>query len=819
MLKNYFKIALRNLLKHKLYSAINLIGLSVGLGISVLIFLFIQHENSFDDFHANKDRIARVLWESGEEGNVEISASTPLAFPTTVKAKFEGVEKVTHYVNTGALAKVQGEQSIDQRLHVVSADFLDIFSFEVLKGEQNPFLNENDAAQVMITEEVAVKYFGTADVVGKVLLIQLGSDYESFTIKSVLFNPPSNSSLDFEVLLPEKTLKTILGDDYQDRWHNSNGGSFVLLAEGSTISNLEAGFASLIEETVERDEEEDTYNVLLQPMKEIHLDSSIQTDLVVSTNPQLLWILSGIAILILLIACINFTTLSIGRSATRAKEVGVRKTMGAAYKQLFGQFMTESVLVTIAAAIVGIVLAHLLLPLFNNLFEKTLEIVFSPIQIGIIVSLLIFITFLAGAYPALFLSQLRPIAVLKSNLNLNFGKQGLRKFLLGFQLFLSLFLLACTFIMYKQMKDINQYNLGFTKDNILMVEVPAIPDQSIIDVIYKSFQKADRFKNVIQQNAQIESVAIANATYGNDTWWQGGFPDKTGQMQYFKFSFVGAGYADILNLEFVEGRNFSAEIPSDSSAVIINEAFAKLMKMENPLQEQIYSAKNEGFTDNRIIGVMKDFHHASLYNKIEPVMIALDPLAIFSGISSLSISGGTNPTVYIKSATDDFPALLSTLKTEWSSLYPEEPFNFSFLDEVVQRQYVADQRLGKMVGLASIIAILIAAMGLFALASLAITGRMKEIGIRKVMGASAYNISVMFNKEFLKITLVGIVLAMPFSYWLMTQWLNQFEIKSSPGAGIFIATIALGVAFTVIIVSFQTIKAGLMNPVRSLKEE
>ncbi len=819
MLKNYFKIALRNLLKYKLYSTINLVGLSLGLGISILIFLFVQHENSFDDFHEKKDRIARGLWESGAEGNVDKGASTPMAFPTTIKAKFTGVEKASHYVNTGALVKVEGEQSVDQGLHVVSDDFLDIFSFEVIKGEKNPFVNDNSANQLVITEAVAEKYFGTTDVIGRTFLIQLGATYEPFTVKSVLANLPSNSSLDFEVLLPESTLKTIIGEDYQDRWHNTNGGSFVLMAEGTTIPTLEAGFAALMNETVERDAEEDTYNLLLQPLEEIHLDGEIQTDSVVSTNPRLLWILSGIAILILLIACINFTTLSIGRSATRAKEVGVRKTMGAAYKQLFGQFMTESVLMTIAAALVGIILANLLLPIFNELFEKTLEIVFSPVQIGIIICLLIFITFIAGAYPALFLSQLKPIAVLKSNLNLNFGKQGLRKFLLGFQLFLSLFLLACTFIMYKQMKDINEYSLGFTKDNILMVEVPAIPDPSFVTTIQKSFQKAHRFQQVIQQNAQIEIAAIANATYGNDTWWQGGFPDKTGQMQYFKFSFVGAGYADLLNLEFVEGRNFSADIPSDSSAVIINEAFARLMKMENPLQEQIYSAKGEGFKDNRIIGVMNDFHHASLYEKVEPVMIALDPLAIFSGINSLSISGGTNPTVYIKPATDDFQSLLAMIKTEWSNLYPEEPFKFSFLDEVVQQQYVADQRLGKMVGLASIVAILIAAMGLFALASLAITGRMKEIGIRKVMGASVYNISLMFNKEFLKITLVGILLAMPFSYWLMSKWLNQFEVKSAPGVGVFVVTIALGVAFTVIIVSFQTIKAGLMNPVRSLKEE
>lgn len=819
MIKNYFKIAFRNLVKHKLYTGINLIGLSLGLGISILIFLFIQHENSFDNFHSKRDRIARLLWESGEYDNVKIGATVPLAAPPILKAKFEDVEKATHFVDTEALLKVEGEQSNHQDLHIISADFLEIFSFDVLKGAKNPFENENESSNIALTEKTAIKYFGSTDVIGKTLLIQLGVAYEPFVIKSVLAELPANSSINFEILMPESTLKTIIGEDYNERWHNTRGGSFLLLKEGSSTATLEAGFSRLIDELVTRDEEEDVFNLLLQPLEEIHLESNILGELTTVTNPKLLWILSGIAILILLIACINFTTLSIGRSATRAKEVGVRKTMGAAYKQLFGQFMTESALVTVAAALVGIMLAHLLLPVFNNLFEKTLEIVFSPVQVGIIVCLLIFITFIAGAYPALFLSQLKPIAVLKSNLNLNFGKQGLRKFLLGFQLFLSLFLIACTLIMYKQMQDINKYNLGFTKDNILMVEVPAIPDPDFVSIIQKSFQKADRFKKVIQQNAQIESAAISNATYGNDTWWQGGFLDKTGKMQYFKFSFVGAEYADLLNLEFVEGRNFSAEIPSDSNAVIINEAFARLMKMENPLQEQIYSAKGEGFKDNRIIGVMKDFHHASLYDKIEPVMIALDPVAIFSGINSLSISGGTNPTVYIKAASNDFQAVLSTLKSEWNNLYPEEPFNFSFLDEVVQRQYVADQRLGKMVGLASILAISIAAMGLFALASLAITGRMKEIGIRKVMGASAYNISLMFNKEFLKITLIGIVLAMPFSYWLMNKWLEQFEVKSTPGVGIFIATIVLGVAFTVIIVSFQTIKASLMNPVKSLKEE
>lgn len=819
MLKNYFKIAFRNLSKYKLYTAINLIGLSVGLGISSLIFLFVQHENSFDDFHKNKDKIVRVLWETGENGNAEISASSPLAAPGLLKTKYEGILKATHYVGNSSLMKTEGNQSQDQQFFIVSPDFLDIFTFNVLHGSKNPLSNEANTKGIVMTEEAAEKYFGTADAVGKTLFIQLTSNFEPYEVKTVLSSLPSNSSLDFDILLHESNLKEIAGDDYEEEWHLTYGGSFLQLNDQVDISALEASFVTFLDQTVERDEEEEVYSLKLQPLQDIHLSTLVQTSLSISTNPKLLWILSGISILILLIACINFTTLSIGRSATRAKEVGVRKTMGAAYKQLFSQFMVESFIVTIISAAIGILLAKLILPVFNNLFNKSLIISFGASQIGIISLLLLTITFIAGAYPALFLSNLKPISVLKSSLNMNFGKQGLRKFLLGFQLFLSLFLLACTFIMYNQMKNIQDYNLGFTKDNIVMVEVPAVPDRSLVNMVKKSFKKANLYKQKIQNNAQVQEVAIGNATYGNNTWWEGGFPNKQGEMSYFKFNFVGPEYAHLIDLEFIKGRNFSLDIPSDSNAVIVNESFVKMMNMDNPLSSSIESSDPEGFKDVRIVGVIKDFHHAALYDKIDPLVIALNPMTIFSGIMSLNISGGSSPSVFVKSTTGNYEELIATLKEEWEVLYPEEPFTFTFLDEVVQRQYMADQQLGKMVGISSIIAILIAAMGLFALASLAITGRLKEIGIRKVMGASTLNISLLFNKEFLKITLIGILAAMPFSYYIMDQWLNQFAVKSSPGYLVFGLTIILGVLFTVVIVSVQTIKASLMNPIDTLKDE
>jgi putative ABC transport system permease protein len=819
MLKNYFKIAFRNLAKYKLYTGINLIGLSVGLGVSILISLFIQHENSFDDFHENGDRIVRVLWESGELSNAEIEASTPLAAPKVLKDKFQGVLKSTHYIDQGSLVKKEGAQSQHQQYMTVSSDFLDMFSFPVMHGQRNPFMESASANTVVITESAALKYFGKSDAVGETLLFQLAATFEPFTIKTVLADPPSNSSLNFEILLPEHTLVNIVGEGYDERWHNTFGGSFLLLDKNTSIENLEASFVPLIADLVERDEESEVYNLLLQPLAEIHLDSEISTGLIATTNPKLLWILSGVAVLILLIACINFTTLSIGRSATRAKEVGVRKTMGAGYQQLFGQFMTESFLLTISSAIIGLILATLLLSTFNNLFTKSLEIAFSPIQLLIISGLLLFITFLSGAYPAIFLSQLKPIAVLKSSLNMNFGKQGLRRFLLGFQFFLSLFLLACTLVMYKQMDAVNNFDLGFSKDDVLMVEVPAIPNQDLVEMMKMSFEKANRFKQIVEKNANVQIAGISNATYGNSNWWTGGYTNNVGDMQYFKFGFVDPDYANLMGFKFKEGRNFSKEFMSDSNAFVVNESFAEATKMDNPLRQQIKATNDEGFADHKIIGVIADFHQGSLYDKIEPLVLVMNPKLLFSGINSLNISGASNPVVFIKSGTSDFNSLRASLEKEWTTLYPEEPFNFSFLDEVVQAQYVADQRLTKMAGMASIIAILIAAMGLFALASLAITGRLKEIGIRKVMGASVLNISLLFNKEFLKITTIGIVAAIPFSYWIMNEWLKQFETNSGLGAGAFLLTVLAGVFFTVAIVSFQTIKAGRMNPVKILKDE
>lgn len=811
MWKNYFKIAVRNLLKHRLYTAINLIGLSIGLGVGILVFIFVQRENTFDTFHQNGDRIARVLWQE-KRGT---SAYAPMAAPQGIKENVSGVATTSHFLNTTNLTKLPGGKSVMQQYYVVGQDFLNMFSFPSLKGERNPLGEKHSVA---ITEKAAKRYFGNDNPIGKTLLVQLGPDFEPFVVKTVLKNPPQNSSIQFEVLLSDKVLPDLVGRDISQNWFNTFGGCFVMLSKGTSLEKAQQQLSAYISGVVkDKLEKNDIYQLKLQPIHQMHLDTEHGGDLVSNTDPQLLWILASVALLILLIASINFTTLAIGRSASRAREVGVRKVMGAAYKQLIMQFMTESFVIILISTGLGIVLAELLLPVFNNLFEKSLVLDFGWAQWGIVLALMLLITLVSGAYPALFLSNLRPVQVLKSSIQVKFGKQGLRKALVGVQFFISLFLIACTLIMYRQMKLVKAYNLGFNKDNVITVNIPATPQQSLTKQTLDGFQKAQQYKFRVEKNPEVAKAGIAIATYGNDSWWRAGFPTEDGKMFYFRFNIVDPDYAKVLGLRFKEGRDFSIDFPSDSNALILNEAMASALKMNSPLQEQLKSTKK--FRDHHIIGVTQDFHYASLFEKIKPAMLVMNPKLLFSGITDLNIPGEVNPKLFVKASTDNLQAVLAALQKDWQQLFPEEPFEYGFLDEAVQAHYKAEDQLEQMVTIAAIIAIVIASMGLFSLTSLAITGRMKEIGVRKVLGASAMHISVMFNREFLKITLLGVIAALPVSYWLMGQWLEKFKVKAAPVSGALLLTIFLGVLFTILIVSFQTVRASWVNPVKTLKEE
>ena len=627
---------------------------------------------------------------------------------------------------------------------------------------------------------------------------------------------PANSSIQFEVLMNDQNLDFSVDEDSQNSWFNVYGDTYVKLNEGQSKESVEAGVEGMMKKMLGEDYKAGEYFFTLQPLAEMHLTDNPNTGMIESTRPTLLWILAGIAFLILLIACINFTTMAIGRSTTRAKEVGVRKTMGADFGQLVFQFLTEAFLTTIAALVGGLILAEVLLPTFNNLFEKELTLVYGPVQILILVVLVILITAMAGAYPALFMSSLRPIKVLKGNLSIRFGKQALRKGLVAFQFFISFLLIASTLIMVNQMEAIRSFDLGFDQEMVVIVDIPEVPSTSFVKSINEGFQQAELYRQALIGRSEVEFAGLTISTYGDEAFWDAGFPVDGEEQFNFRVNFVGGDYIKAMSLELAQGRDFNPMPGSDSSAFIINETFAAAMKWDDPLGEMM---PNSRFKPHEIVGVVKDFHHNSLYNDIQPVLLAKSPETFFSGINTLMISSATNPKVIVKGNGTDFEAFRALLESEWKQVFPHEAFSFSFMDQTVEEQYKADERLGKMVFLAAGIAILIAAMGLFAMAALSIAGRTKEIGIRKVLGASSLSISWMFNKEFLLITVVGVLVALPLSLYFMQGWIAQFAVKVWPSWLNFGVLGVAGIAFTLMIVSAQSYRATQMNPVKTLKDE
>lgn len=814
MLKNYLKIALRNLLKYKLHTGINIIGLTLGLGVSILIFFFVQFESSYDKFHTEKDQIFRLRRFEGGEGEGSFSYSTPIITAPTFASEFPQVEAATRYIGGASQAYLDESTTQNQNYFLVSADFLKIFDFELLRGDRNQVLQEKFG--VVITESCAQKYFGDSNPIGQSIRMKMGDNYEEYQVTGLLKDIPGNSSLQFEMLINDENLDFTVDEQGRNNWFHVFGDTFIKTNDPLAKASIEEGSVPMMKKVLGEEYEEGAYKWELQPMSEIHLTDDEITGQAETTRPSLLYILAGIAFLILLIASINFTTMAIGRSVTRAKEVGVRKTMGAGFSQLMFQFLTEAFLTTLIALVLGLMVAELLVPTFNSLFEKDLDLVYQPTQIAILVGLVVLITAMAGAYPSFFMSNLRPIKVLKGNLSIRFGKQGLRKGLVAFQFFISFLLIASTLIMVNQMKAIRNYDLGFDKEMVVIVEVPGVSGQNLIKNLEEGFGNAETYRQALIGRSEVQSAGISIATYGDESFWDIGFEMEEKEQFNFRVSIVGGDYFESMGMEMAEGRGLNPDIGADSSAFVINETFAKALNWEDPLGEML---PNTEFESHQIVGVVKDFNHNSLYREIEPLLLAKSPKVLFSGINTLMIHAAFNPKVLVKGSGTDFEAFKSVLESEWSKVFPMETFSFSFMDEKVQNQYKADERLGKMVFFAAGIAILIATMGLFAMAALSIAGRTKEIGIRKVLGASSLSISWMFNREFLAITVAGVLIALPLSLYLMQSWIAQFAVKDWPSWINFVLLTIAGVGFTLLIVSAQAFRATQMNPVDTLKDE
>ena len=816
MLGNYLKVAARNIGKRKLYSFINAFGLSIAIAFCILIYLFIQDERSFDQFHANKDRIYRIeevsynYWRPNltEEQRYTKSAYVQAGVKQAFKDELPEVQYATRF-NSGATAMVKKDVKVfTEELTYVDNDFFLMFSFPLLAG--NPQTLLKDKSEVVITPQVARKYFGDEDPIGRILSIDDQRE-KDFVVSGIIEAPPANSSLDFSILVSEESRPRY--ENQVRNWGSFNTPTLVQLAPDADPESLKKNTEKILEKYMGRMLEDwrregnvpqhiKLVDYEFTALPDWHLKHSIEWHKV--SNPQYSAILGGIAILILLIACINYISLALTTSAARRTEVGIRKVVGAVRNQLIYQFGFESVLLAMISLVVGVGLTALFLPGFNEFTGKAIAFAWpGALQVfGVGIGLALLVGVLAGSYPAFFLSGFRPAEVLKGRFTSKV-QAGFTKPLVVLQFALSAFLIITSVIMYRQMRYITTKDLGYDQHQVVVV-----PTQTgWMFEGNKGGQVVEQFRTRLLQHPDIVSVAGTNISF-NQGWSRYGYRIDGESKNAYVYT-VDPHYLPTLNMQLVEGRNFDAAIAADTNAIIVNEALVRDMKWTNPLEERLNWMEDSTQAGAKVIGVIKDYHYRSLEAPIEPLFLCMDHRR-----------SGPLTTMMIRIEAGNIPQTLKKVSDLWKELFPDKPYVYTFLDEDVARQYRSQERWMRIVAFSTGFAILISCLGLFGLAGINAVNRTKEIGIRKVMGAGLPNIFVLLNRQYIVFAGIAFVVAIPFSWYGMNKWwLADFQYRITVGWELFAISMLAGVMIAMITVSYHAIKTAMINPADTLKYE
>jgi putative ABC transport system permease protein len=816
MLRNYLKIAFRSLWRSKVHSTINILGLSLGITCCILIVLYVKDELTFDRFHEKANRIYRVY--AIEDWGVNqrfFYTTTPFPMGPTLKENLQEVEHMTRINNIGSQVKVNDEL-FSASTTIVGQNFLEMFDFSTAAGEPDRALSAQ--SNVLLTEKSAKRFFGDGNAIGKVISIQLGERFEDFTVKAVLKDPPVNSSIAFSILISDLNYPRLYNERVlTSQWFNITPETYVLLHEGVDPKEMAAKFPSIFKPLLGDDYEKSKYFVGLQPLTAIHLDTTFPAGAAPVSDPKYSYILSAIAVLILVVACINFVTLSVGRSIKRSKEVGIRKVAGAQRKQLVFQFIGEATIITVIATVLGFLFALLNLPLFNDLSGKQLSLTVDGFMGLVVLSLIIIIGLFAGSYPAFVLSGFKPITVLKGAVQTGGSKQNLRKALVAVQLVLSIFLISSTLLMQKQLRFLQSKNLGFDREQLAVVQLNVTAGGRLRERIALGFEKAEQFKNELSKISQVAAVCASSHDFGNGSWVNLGYTDDNGTYRTFYYNTVDADYIPTLKMELASGRNFNADNPSDKRrSIIVNDAFVKSHGWKEAIGKRI---PGKNFQDHEIIGVVKDFNYESLYTKVTPLVMAMDPMIAFSGSENFNVDNTPLPKLLIRLRAGDAAPAIDQIKTVWDRLTGAEEFDFVFIDQTLQAQYRNDQNLGRMVSIATILAMIIGSLGLYGLASLAMQNKTKEISIRKVLGASERSLLILLSKDYVFLILVSLALSVPITWYLMRNWLTTFEYRVSITADVFLIAGGISLLIALITISYQAIKTAWSQPAETLKYE
>jgi putative ABC transport system permease protein len=807
MFKNYLKIAFRNLWKNKGFSAINIFGLASGLAICLLILFYVNNELGYDQYNTKADRIYRIDGDLQFGGNHFVLAQVPDPMGAALKQDFPQVEQYVRFRGHGGIMVKKGNQNIEEdKVIYTDSTLFSVFTLPMIQGDPTTALTQPNS--VVITESTAQKYFNSTDVVGKTLTI---GDTGNYKITGVIKDVPKQSHFHYDFFI---SIYGQLSPYEINQWTSNNFNTYIVLKKGTdpkALSRQLNGFVmryvapvfQSMNITPEQFAKQGNYlHYTLTPLQKIHLYSNKTGELEANGNIQYVYIFSLIAFFILLIACVNFMNLSTARSANRAKEVGVRKVLGSMRKYLISQFLSESILISFISLILALVIAALLLPYFNQLSGKdmTLDLFLRPWLLPAAVLLMIVVGLIAGSYPAFYLSSFKPVQVLKGKLAKGFKSSWLRSGLVVFQFCISIILVIGTLVIYRQLHYIQNKDIGFNRSHVLIIKNT--------DVLGK---QAKVFADEVKKLNGVENATMSG--YLPTAGWRSDsplFPDANADIksavstQIWK---VDENYIPTLGMKMAKGRNFSADFPTDSSAIIINEAAAKLFGFTDPLNRPLYYMNDfpkKDLTKYHIIGVVKNFNFNTLREEVTPLCFLYQP---------------QNGSVAFRIHSANIPNLVSMIQDKFKSLAPEQPFSYSFMDDDFNKIYSNEQRMGGISITFSVLAILIACLGLLGLITFAAEQRAKEIGVRKVLGANAGDIVSMLSKDFLKLVLVASLIAIPIAWLAMNKWLQGFAYRIDISWWILAIASLLAVLIALATIFYQAIKAAVANPVDSLRSE
>lgn len=790
MFQHYVKTAARIILKHKVYSAINILGLAIGLACSILILQYVINELSFDNFHKSRDHIYRVNIIEEQSGEMTSSAIITAGVGPSMLEELPEVKAMVRLSNPeDGFFTWQNKHFFTSGICHADSSFFGLFSFKLRSGNPETALAEPNT--IVLSRKLAEQIFGAKDPVGEFIRF---NNKDNLLVSGVVENPPVNSSVQFNALISFSSLYN-RSDVYLDWDGGWNYVTFVRLAENTNLKAFADKFPAFMEKHINYKYKQVgiTLYMMIQPLKDLHLWSNLDYDLDTRGDLSKIYVFIAIAVFILIIACINFMNLATARSMKRAKEVGLRKVVGAAKSQIIRQFLGESITTSLIALIGAILLIEIFQPEFNRMVNTELHL-FRTENLAFIAGILILtvvVGLFAGSYPSFFMASYQPVKIIKGDFNVRSGKPVLRNILVVFQFFISSVLILFTLLVYSQMKFVNNKDLGFQKENVIYLNLHDPQAREKIEIL------KSEFRNI----PGVMSTGASTGMPGYGLTTNGYFPEGYEEPLMIHALDVDYDFLEVMKIPVVAGRSFSKEFTTDAEAILINETLAKKLGWSDPIGKKIM---RDG--EHKVIGVISDFHFSTLHTKIEPLLITMKP---WDGYNYLAI----------RLSQGDISNTLVNVEKKWNEILPNQPYAHVFLDNYIQTAYASESNTGETFLYFSLLAIFIASLGLFGLANYSGEQKRKEIGIRKVYGADSRNILTLLSSDYTKWVILANILAWPMAYWAMEKWLQLFEYRTSISLWIFVLTLFITSVTSVITILYQVLHAARANPVDTIKYE